>query len=88
MPDRDSIPVERSTVNAMLGGAVATRGAGHVDELVLADAIMDDGQTPRRHKSTCRGCRQAEFVGPAFGRKTPLDHAERGFCFGRLGWIR
>ena len=45
MPCRDSMPVERSTVSAIVD-ARAMPGGGDVDELVLTDTVVDHGQAP------------------------------------------
>ncbi len=60
-------------------GGIAEGGGRDVNELVLADAIVDDGQVPRRYEATGRGGGQAELLRTALGREPPLDHGERAF---------
>ena len=47
MPSRDSIPVERSTVSAIVCAAPSL----DVDQLVLADPLVGDGQPPGRDET-------------------------------------
>ena len=70
MPRRDSMPVARSRVRAsVLAGRpgrrpVRRRRDRHVDELVLEQALVDDGQARRLHEPARREGGRRSLLGP------------------------
>ena len=70
------MPVERSTVSAIVAAASPSGPGPDVDELVLADPVVDDGQAAGGHEAAGGRGRQTELVGTALGRESPLDHGE------------
>ena len=77
MPRRESIPVDRSTVEREGPGRCSLRSAVNVDELVLADAVVHHGESSSGDKSSRRGGREAELVRTAFSGESPFDDGER-----------
>ena len=60
-----------------LPGAGLSGGPVDVDQFVLEETLVDDGEPAGRHEPTGRERGKAELVGPTFCRQPPLHHVER-----------
>ncbi len=84
MPSLDSIPVARSRVSAMVPGPGPVIGhVVDVDELVLEEALVDDGQPSGAHEAARREGGQPELLGLPFGGEPAFDLGEGALGPGR-----
>ena len=87
---RDSMPVARNRVRA---SAVALPPPEplpvlEVDQFVLEEAVVDDGEPAAGHEPSRREGGGAELFGPSLGHQAAFDHGEGTFGVRRRPPVR